>query len=146
MLYGNDVKIDGLPCGLVMRGSANGEYLAVFERELCSLEEVEGIDWSAPSIQGSCVLPVGYGFAVKDIRYDHATRSYTVVLQVQEQYLGDVTGYQEQVSQLEDTVAQQTATIQSQEAAIQALEEAGTAAELTAELEAAYSEGVESNG
>ena len=46
---------------------------AVFERELCSLEEVEGIDWSAPSIQGSSVLPAGYGFAVKDIRYDHAT-------------------------------------------------------------------------
>ena len=43
MLYGNEVKIDGLPCGLVMRGSANGEYLAVFERELCSLEEVEAL-------------------------------------------------------------------------------------------------------
>ena len=57
------------------------------------------------------------------------------------------------VSQLQATVQSQEGTIQSQEntiaqqqAAIQALEAAGTAAELERALEAAYQEGVESNG
>ena len=62
-------------------------------------------------------------------------------------------GLAEQVSQLQATVQSQEGTIQSQEntiaqqqAAIQALEAAGTAAELERALEAAYQEGVESNG
>ena len=32
-LYGEKFKIGGLSCGLVLRGSANGEYRVVFERE-----------------------------------------------------------------------------------------------------------------
>ena len=131
-LYGEKFKIGGLSCGLVLRGGTNGEYRVVFEREYASLEQIEAIDWSQPEIEGESVLPAGYGFEVTDIRYNASTRSYTVALKVAAQYLGDVTGYQVQVSALEEQVA--------------ALEAQGSAAELTGELESAYTEGVESNG
>ena len=91
-LYGNRCSIGGLSCGMVLRGAANGEYRAVFERESASLEEIEGIRWDRPQIQGECILPAGYGFTVRDIQYSAPARSYTVVLQVAEQYLGDVVG------------------------------------------------------
>ena len=142
-LYGETLKIGGVVCGLVLRGRSNGEYRA----------EIEAINWSRPALEGESILPAGYGFTVTDIQYSSANRSYTVVLRVEKQYLGDVTEYQEQVSQLQATVQSQEGTIQSQEntiaqqqAAIQALEAAGTAAELERALEAAYQEGVESNG
>ena len=103
--YGNRCHIGGVPCGMVLRGAANGEYRAVFEREFASLEDIEGIQWDRPQIQGECLLPAGYGFTVRDIQYSAATRSCTVVLQVAEQYLGDVAGYQSQVSELEEDLA-----------------------------------------
>ena len=31
-LYGETLKIGGVVCGLVLRGGANGQYEAVFER------------------------------------------------------------------------------------------------------------------
>ena len=166
-LYGDKFKIGGLSCGLVLRGGANGEYRVVFEREFASLEQIEALDWDPPAIEGECILPAGYGFTVKDIQYSAATRSYHVVLQVGTQYLGDVTGYQAQVTELQgtiqtqrntiaerdstiaqqaETIQTQTATIDSQAAAIEEMEAAGTAETVKAELEAAYTEGVESNG
>ena len=36
-LYGNRCSIGGLSCGMVLRGAANGEYRAVFERESACL-------------------------------------------------------------------------------------------------------------
>lgn len=92
-LYGNNIQISGVTCGMVMRGISNGKYLAVFEREFASLEDIETIPWDKPDIQGACILPAGYGLTVADIRYSAATRSYTVELQVAQQYLGDVAGY-----------------------------------------------------
>ena len=159
-LYSNSITIGGIPCGLVMRGTRNGQYVAVFERETASLEDIEGINWATPEISGDGTLPAGYGFEVANIKYDMSTKSYHVTLQVGAQYLGDVAGYQAQVAELEDTVAQQSATIQGQEtalaerdatieeqaAAIEAMEAAGTAEGIRAELQAAYAEGVESNG
>ena len=100
-LYGDKFKIGGLSCGLVLRGGANGEYRVVFEREYASLEEIEALNWDPPTIEGECILPAGYGFTVKDIQYSASTRSYHVVLQVGTQYLGDVTGYQAQVTELQ---------------------------------------------
>ena len=141
-LYGTKLQIGGITCGIVMRGSGNGKYLAVFEREFASLEDIEAISWDKPEIQGECILPVGYGFEVADIRYSAATRSYTVELQV-----ADVAGYEAQVSELESAVAEKEATIsqqaqelESKEATIQSQQETIQA------LEAAYEEGVESNG
>lgn len=151
----------------VLRGAANGEYRAVFERESASLEEIEGIRWDRPQIQGECILPAGYGFTVRDIQYSAPARSYTVVLQVAEQYLGDVVGYQSQVAELkeglarkdreleeteaslaekESAIAQQRETIARQAEALAELEAAGTAAQVDAQLRAAYQEGVEQNG
>ena len=166
-LYCNNIQISGVTCGMVMRGISNGKYLAVFEREFASLEDIEAIPWDKPDIQGACILPAGYGYTVADIRYSSATRSYTVELQVAQQYLGDVAGYQAQVSELEGQVAQKEAdlqaktqeleskestiqeqadTIQSQQETIQALEASGTAKQVEDKLDAAYQAGVESNG
>ena len=166
-LYGTSVTIGGVPCGLVVRGASNGQYQAVFEREFATLEQIEAIDWSAPAVTGDCILPAGYGFEVADIQYSAATRSYTVVLQVSGQYLGDVAGYQAQVSQLQSTIQEQSSamaekdstiagqeetiqaqqnTIDSQAADLEELRTSGTAEALKADLQAAYTEGVESNG
>lgn len=166
-LYGNKIKIGGVTCGLVMRGGSNGQYLAVFEREFASLEQIEAINWDQPTVEGDTILPAGYGFEVKQIEYAMGTRSYTVLLQVAEQYLGDVAGYQSQVTELQQTVTglegtvaekeaalqekqttidQQAAEMQEQEQTIAELEAAGSAADLKAEMEIAYEEGVESNG
>ena len=142
-LYGNRCSIGGLSCGMVLRGAANGEYRAVFERESASLEEIEGIRWDRPQIQGECILPTGYGFTVRDIQYSAPARSYTVVLQVAEQYLGDVAGFQAQLGELEETLQEKQALLQEQESMIAALEQAGSAAQLRSELEDAYQKGVE---
>ena len=138
-LYPNKIQVDGVPCGLILRGSANGTYLAVFEREMAELARIEQIDWSRPAVVGESPLPAGYGFQVRDIRYAHATRSYTVLLQTAEQYLGDVAGFQAQLGELEE----KQALLQEQESMIAALEQAGSAAQLRSELEDAYQKGVE---
>lgn len=152
-LYGANITIDGIVCGMVMRGSKNGQYRAVFEREYATLEQIEAINWAQPTIVGETILPTGYGYTVADIQYSMSSDSYTVILQVGDQYLGDVAGYQSQVAELQSTVAQQSADIQTKEATIesqaqtiQELEAAGSAAELKEDLTEAYQEGVESNG
>ena len=132
-LYGDKFKIGGLSCGLILRGSVNGEYRVVFEREYACLEDIEAIDWSRPEVVGECVLPAGYGFTVVDITYTHSERCYKVMLDVGEQYLGDVTGYTAQVSQLQEELTE----AQAETAALQA-----QAREEEAELAAAYKEGV----
>ncbi len=114
-LYGNKRKICGVPCGLVLRGSVNGQYKAVFEREYASLEAIEAINWDRPEVEGDSVLPAGYGFTVEDISYSSANRCYTVTLQVAEQYLGDVAGYQAQVAELTAEAAEKANTIQTLE-------------------------------
>lgn len=142
-LYPNKIQVDGVPCGLILRGSANGTYLAVFEREMAELARIEQIDWSRPAVVGESPLPAGHGFQVRDIRYAHATRSYTVLLQTAEQYLGDVAGFQAQLGELEETLQEKQALLQEQESMIAALEQAGSAAHLRSELEDAYQKGVE---
>lgn len=70
-----------------------------------------------------------------------------------DQYLGDVAGYQSQIDELQaaaaekdSTISQQAATIQSQAETIERMEAGGTAEAVKADLQAAYTEGVESNG
>lgn len=150
-LYGIKCKIGGLPCGIVMRGTANGTYLLTFEREYASLEAIEAIDWDNLTVEGTSVLPVGYGFQLDGISYNSNTRSWQVTIQVAEQYLGDVTGYQAQVEELNTSLTEQTAKVAAQEAQIAelqtqlaeadelavALYEAQEASSETAETEAA---------
>lgn len=173
--------IDGLPAGIIMRSNpSNGRYTVVFEREFASLEQIEAVNWDKPTVEyigphgSEDGLPEGYGFEVEDIRYRSSTKSFDVILKTASQYLGDVTGYQDQIDQLEAasaekddtisaqasqiqeqtaalqekeaTITEQAATIQDQAATIEELESSGGGAVITQQLEAAYQEGVESNG
>ncbi len=86
---------------------ANGRYTVVFEREFASLEQIEAVNWDKPTVEyigphgSEDGLPEGYGFEVEDIRYRSSTKSFDVILKTASQYLGDVTGYQDQIDQLE---------------------------------------------
>ena len=184
--FGIRWKIDGVSAGPIDRvHGKNGEYRVIFERVYASLEDIETINLSQPAIEYVGVhksepgLPEGYGFEVLKIEYVSGTKHYVVSLKTASQYLGDVTGYQAQIadlesaaaekdstistqatqlqdqattieaqaSQLQDqaaTIGEQATTIEAQAAAIQELQEAGTAADLEAELDAAYEEGVNS--
>lgn len=99
--YGKDITIDGVVCGILRRGTVNGEYVAVFEREHASLERIEGINWARPAVRckraADAILPDGYGFELRSITYDSGLRAYTVTIRTAVQYLGDVTGYQAQI-------------------------------------------------
>lgn len=180
-LYGKKWLIDGLPAGIIMRSNpSNGRYTVVFEQEFASLEQIEAVNWDKPTVEyigphgSEDGLPEGYGFEVEDIRYRSSTKSFDVILKTASQYLGDVTGYQDQIDQLEAasaekddtisaqasqiqeqtaalqekeaTITEQAATIQDQAATIEELESSGGGAVITQQLEAAYQEGVESNG
>ena len=47
-LYKNEITINGVKCGLVLRDGDG--YTAIFEREFANLEDIEGIQWDAPEI------------------------------------------------------------------------------------------------
>ena len=117
MHYGKKWKIDGLIAGFVMRMGPGGNYRGVFERENASLEQIEAINWAKPVIEyigphgSEPGLPEGYGFDVVGITYDSGCKSYTVELKTASQYLGDVTGYQEEIAALNGTVAEKNAAI-----------------------------------
>lgn len=133
--FGKYWKIDGVTAAFITRGSVNGQYRLLFERENATLEQIEAINWRKPAIEkltdrDELGLPEGYGFEVVDITYANNTKSYTVTVKTTQQYLGDVTEYQAQVTELSGQVAE----AQTQSAAKET------------ELAAAYEEGVESNG
>ena len=170
--FGKRWMIDGVPAGPINRHyPSNGQYTVIFEREYASLEQIEGINWAQPTVEyiwphgKEAGLPEGYGFEVVNIDYDSGGKYYRVTLKTASQYLGDVTGYQDQIAELQTTVTEQASTIQTQETTIQAqtstiseqectiqeqaatiqtLQESGSAAALEAELDAAYEEGVNS--
>ena len=117
MHYGKKWKIDGLIAGFVMRMGPGGNYRVVFDRENASQEQIEAINWAKPVIEyigphgSEPGLPEGYGFDVVGITYDSGCKSYTVELKTASQYLGDVTGYQEEIAALNGTVAEKNAAI-----------------------------------
>lgn len=171
--FGETWRIDGVIAAYVTRGPVNGQYRVLFERCHAELDDIEAINWAHPTVEllregvsGIQSLPEGYGFTVSDITYDHISKSYTVTVQVAEQYLGDVAGYEAQVAELEsqaaDAAAQAEAALAQAEAAeaaaaekdetiaaqaqqIEALK-ADSGAAVVESLEQAYEEGVESNG
>lgn len=165
-LYGEHWKIDGVIAGMICPGQENGCYRVVIEREYAELPRIEAISWQQPAIEHlrpedpeETGLPEGYGFTVERITYDSAARSYTVELRTDRQYLGDVSAYQAQVEELtaslsakeqeaeelRTSVEAKDTAIEAQTREIEALKENGTAA-AEEQLQAAYTEGVESNG
>lgn len=164
--FGETWRIDGVTAAYITRGAVNGQYRVLFERCNAELSAIEAIHWEHPTVEllrtdvsGILGLPEGYGFTVADISYDYGSRSYTVTVQVAEQYLGDVAGYEAQVAELESQVesalaqaqaalaaaAEKDATIAAQALEIEALQ-ADSGAAVVETLEQAYQEGVESNG
>ena len=131
MYYSNKTTLDGVRCTVSpVEGLGSGKFRALFERELASLEQVEAIHWDAPQIAGdSAGLPEGCGYQVDDIAYVHATRTYHVSFHVQTQYLGDVSGYQAQVAQLETSLAAAQEEASSAQAAAETAQEAAQAAQ-----------------
>ena len=131
MYYSNRTTIDGVRCTVSpVGGLGSGKFRALFERELASLEQIEAIHWDMPQITGdSSLLPEGCGYQVDNITYDHSTRTYHVSFHMDEQYLGDVSGYQERVESLEAGLetAQQDKAAAEQEA--QQAQEAAQAAQ-----------------
>ena len=145
MYYSNNTTIDGVRCTVSpVGGLGSGKFRALFERELASLEQIEAIHWDMPQITGdSAGLPEGCGYQVDDITYAHGTRTYQANFHVLTQYLGDVSGYQAQVAQLEtdleaaheDTAVAQQEAQQAREAAQTAQQEAQAAQEQVTVLE-----------
>ena len=82
-------------------------------------------------------MPTGYGFVLTDLRYQHANRIFIAELQTAQQYLGDVTGYQAEIQQLNEAIQQQKNTADQQAAKLSGM---------MADMRQAYQEGVESNG
>ena len=116
-LYSKTAQIDGLTFGLVMRGAANGCYIIVFERDAATLEQIEAVNWASPTITGDTILPKEYGYELTGITYSSSDHSYRVTVRVARQYLGDVTAYQEQITELQadkTALAQESASRQAQ--------------------------------
>lgn len=126
-LYGQHWKIDGVQAAFIMRGTQNGRYRVLFERAFASIEQIEAINWAHPAIEHTNLacpdeigLPDGYGFNIVRISYDSGNRSYTAEVEVASQYLGDVTGYQAQIDELDQAVAEKNAALGEKDATISA--------------------------
>lgn len=111
--FGKHWKIDGLIAGpITPHGGVNGSYSILFERANgATIEKIEAIHWDKPKIQelpanrGLPGLPEGYGFQLGNIEYHHSTGHFVVTVTTAKQYLGDVTGYQARIEELEGQAA-----------------------------------------
>ncbi len=123
----NKPTVDGIPCN-PQRTNQNGIYHVYFDGKDATLDQIERIDWAHPTLVGTGdSLPGNYGYQIDDIAYLHPYRRFAVRLKVLQQYLGDVTGYQAEIQELEASLA----TAQEEKAAAQ--EQAQTAAAEAAE-------------
>jgi len=134
--------IDGVPAVCIIRRGISGRYRVLFERDAAGPDTIEHINWSQPAIAAAGEsegdgLPAGCGFDLVDLTYQHATRCFIAELKLSAQYLGDVSGYQAEIKQLNKTISGKDAVITAQQTA---------AEELKQDLRSAYEEGVESHG
>ena len=135
--------IDSVPAAFITRGAVNGRYCVTFERTEATLEQIEQINWATPTLtritesEDEMGLPVGYGFELTDLRYQHAGRIFVAELQIAQQYMGDVTAYQEEIQILNNTIQDHKAMVEQQ---------ANQMVAMVSDMEQAYKEGVESNG
>ena len=136
-------EIDSVPAAFITRGAVNGRYCVTFERTEATLEQIEQINWATPTLtritesEDEMGLPVGYGFELTDLRYQHAGRIFVAELQIAQQYMGDVTAYQEEIQILNNTIQDHKAMVEQQ---------ANQMVAMVSDMEQAYKDGVESNG
>lgn len=131
--YGKTWLIDGIVASVIETGQAlgAGEYRVWFERENATLEQIEGINWAKPTVEyigphgSEPGLPEGYGFKITNVRYDYNGKTYIVTVKTAQQYLGDVSQYQNKITELEA-------------AAVESKEKLAAATAQLEELEAAY--------
>ena len=123
--------INGVPAETIWRNKeVNGSYTVHFRKEDATLADIEGIDWAHPVVKRGrgnderfhC-LPEGYGFKLNSINYSGSMQRYTAEISVLKQYLGDVTGYQAQIEEMEEKAKEYQAQIEEQETKISGLEE-----------------------
>ena len=143
----NGTTVDGVRCEIMSHPRPGGSFHVAFEREFAGIEAIEKINWARPVWDGEISLvPVGYGFTVERIDYDHQLKLYNVQLKVQEQYWGDVTGYQAEIEALGQSLAvsqqERDEALDREEQARQETAGAREALESSVQaLEAAYREG-----
>ena len=147
MYYSNKTTIDGVRCTVSpVGGLGSGKFRALFERELASLEQIEAIHWDMPQIAGdSAGLSEGCGYQVDDITYANSTHTYQVTFHLLAQYLGDVSGYQTRVSELETTLTETSNHVDQLEESLAGAQQEAQAAqaevtELGGRLEAAQAD------
>ena len=147
MFYSNNTTIDGVRCTVSPAGNlGSGKFRALFERELASLEQIEAIHWDMPQIAGdSAGLSEGCGYQVDDITYANSTHTYQVTFHLLAQYLGDVSGYQTRVSELEATLTETSNHVDQLEESLAGAQQEAQAAqaevtELGGRLEAAQAD------
>lgn len=119
-------RIEGLACTTrAVGGLTERLYEVIFKREDATIEQIEAISWKRPDGNDYCKLPKGFAFNVKGIDYDSSKKAYVVTLILREQYLGDVTRYQEEIASKEQTIAEMTdnhaAALAEKDAAINTL-------------------------
>lgn len=104
--------IDKVPAGLITRNGVGGHYTVRFDKSQTTLADIEGIRWEKPEIQNvgaddnEIRLPEGYGFRLIKITYSSLSKQYEAELETDTQYLGDVTGYQEEIAGLRTELAE----------------------------------------
>ena len=95
--------IDGVPAGLILRDVAGSRYTVCFDKNQAALEDIEKINWEHPAVvrvdadENAVALPEGYGFTLVELRYTSLMQEYRAEIEVLAQYLGDVTGYREEL-------------------------------------------------
>lgn len=131
MFYSNNTRIDNIRCTVSpVGGLGSGKFRALFEREFASLEQIESIHWDSPQIiDDSAGLPESCGYAVEDISYDYHTKTYHVLFCVSTQYLGDVTGYQDRIAELENTLTETSSHVEQLEESLAGVQQEAHAAQ-----------------
>lgn len=115
-------KIGGLICTTSSIGGIHDKHYEVkFKREHATMKQIESISWKRPPVNDFCKLPKGFAFDMVGLTYNSADGYYTVKLRVRDQYLGDVTRYQEEIAGKDATIAEKDETIAAKESTITSL-------------------------
>lgn len=110
MYYGKNFKVNGLPCAMIMReGYETGRYKMIFERDQCTIEEIEAVDWTHIVVEElrtqKSPIPEGYSFKLNKVEYTSYNKSYVVIVSTDAKEYGDITGYQEEIERLNQETA-----------------------------------------